>query len=797
MKFSLSWLKDHLETTATLDEISDALTMLGLEVEEIHDPAKALSAFTVAKVISAEKHPDADKLQVCKVATGKGEMQVVCGAPNARAGLTGIFAPEGAYVPGIDMTLKPTQIRGVQSNGMLCSERELEMSDEHKGIIDLEGDFAVGMSAADALGLNDPVIEIAITPNRPDCTGVRGIARDLAAMGIGTLKPETIKPVLGGYDSPTKVALKFEGDPACQLFLGRTVRGVKNGASPEWLQKKLRAIGLRPINALVDITNYMSFDRARPLHVFDADKLTGTVHARMGKAGEKFLALDGKEYEADESMCVIADDKGILGLGGVMGGDATGCTEETTNVFIECALFDPITIATAGRKTGITSDARFRFERGIDPEFAHDGMEMATQLVLDICGGDASSVESAGSVPAWQRQIAFDTGRVRKLTGLDLSDDRIFEILDALGFESNRSSSPAQVTPPSWRPDVHGSADLVEEAVRVHGINEVKPVALPRLHAVAQPILTPMQSRVRLARRALAARGLSEAVTWAFCSKQQAEIFGGGQRVLELANPISSELSDMRPSVLATLVAAAQRNVDRGMRDVALFEVGAQYADETPEGQTMSAAGIRAGTVTRDWAGGQVPDAFTAKADALAALAAAGGPAASVQVSPGAADWYHPGRSGCLTLGPKVLLAMFGELHPRVVGAMGLSGRVMAFEVNLNAIPAPRNKATRAKPPLDAFDLMPVRRDFAFVVDNAVAADALLRAAKSADKKLIADVQVFDLYEGPGIEVGQKSVALEVTLQPRDATLTDKDIESVSEKIVAAVHKATGGTLRG
>jgi phenylalanyl-tRNA synthetase beta chain len=797
MKFSLSWLKDHLETTASLDEIADALTMLGLEVEEIHDPAKALAAFSVARIVAAEQHPNADKLKLCKVATATGEMQVVCGAPNAREGLVGIFAPEGAYVPGIDMTLKPTEIRGVQSNGMMCSERELELSDEHNGIIDLEGDFEVGTPAADALGVNDPVIEIAITPNRPDCTGVRGIARDLAAMGIGTLKPETIAPVAGTFDSPIGVDLKFDGAPACQLFLGRMIKGVKNGPSPDWLQKKLRAIGLRPINALVDITNYMSFDRARPLHVFDADKLTGTVHARMGKPGEKFLALDGKEYEADDSMCVIADDSGMLGLGGVMGGETTGCTEETTNVFVECALFDPITIATAGRKTGITSDARFRFERGVDPEFAHEGMEMATKLILDLCGGEPSNVVSAGDVPDWKRDIAFDTARVRKLTGLALEDDRIFAILDALGFDSDRTASPAKVTPPSWRPDVHGSADLVEEAVRVHGINEVAPTPLPRLNAVAQPILTPMQGRVRQARRALASRGLLEAVTWAFCSKQQAELFGGGAKALELANPISSELSDMRPSILATLAAVAQRNIDRGQRDVALFEVGAQYANETPEGQATCASGLRAGAVSRHWQGAGQPDVFTAKADALAALAAAGAAADNAQVQAGAANWYHPGRSGLLTLGPKVILAQFGELHPRVVEAMGLSGRVAAFEVYLDAIPAPRKKATRSKPPLDAIDLMPVRRDFAFVVTSDIAADKLLRAARSADKKLITDARVFDIYEGTGIEPGSKSVAIEVTLQPRSQTLTDKEIDAVSEKVVAAVVKATGGELRG
>ncbi len=797
MKFTLSWLKEHLDTSASLHEIADALTMLGLEVEEIHDPADALAPFTVAHVISAEKHPNADKLRLCRVETKDGEVQVVCGAPNARTGMKAAFAPTGTYIPGSGITLKPTEIRGVESNGMLCSERELELSEEHDGIIDLDTDAPVGTPIAQVMGLDDPVIEIAITPNRPDCTGVRGIARDLAAAGIGTLKPETIDAVPGKFESGTKVDLKFSGEPACQLFLGRMIRGVKNGPSPDWLQQRLRAIGLRPINALVDITNFMSYDRARPLHVFDADKLTGTVHARMGRKGETFLALDGKEYEADGDMCVIADDSGVLGLGGVMGGEATGCTDETTNVFVECALFDPITIATAGRKTGINSDARFRFERGVDPAFAHDGMEMATKLILDLVGGEPSVIEAAGALPDWRRVISFDPARVKRLTGLEIGTDRVTSILTSLGFEVEGSGSDLRVTPPSWRPDVHGAADLVEEVVRVHGINEVTPTPLPRKAAVAEPILTPMQTRVRNARRALAARGLSEAVTWAFCSKQQAELFGGGDRRLELANPISSELSDMRPSALATLVAAAQRNVDRGIRDVALFEVGPQFADDTEAGQTTAAAGVRAGHVTRDWRGASAPDVFTAKEDALAALAAAGGPAENVQVQQGAAPWYHPGRSGTLTLGPKNVLAFFGELHPRVVEAMGLSGRVAAFEVTLDAIPPSRRKATRAKPALDASDFMPVRRDFAFVVDADVAADKLLRAAKGADKALISGASIFDVFEGASLGEGKKSLAIEVTLQPRDATMTDKEIDAVSDKIIAAVKKATGAELRG
>ena len=796
MKFTLGWLKEHLETAASLGEIAEALTMLGLEVETAYDPADALAAFTVAHVVEAVQHPNADKLRLCRVETAQGEVEVVCGAPNARAGMKAVFAPPGTYIPGSGITLRPTEIRGVASNGMLCSERELELSGEHEGIIELPAEAPVGAPAARVLGLEDPVIEIAITPNRPDCAGVHGIARDLAAAGLGTLRRQTVEPVPGTFESATKVALRFKDTPACPLFLGRMIRGVTNGPSPDWLQRRLRAIGLRPINALVDITNFLTYDRARPLHVFDADKLTGPVHARMGRRGESFLALDGKDYEVDGDMCVIADDGGVLGLGGVMGGEKTGCTEETVNVFVECALFDPVAVATAGRRTGITSDARFRFERGVDPAFAHDGMELATKLILDMAGGEASVVEVAGGLPDWRRTIVFDPAEVKRLTGLAIDPARIAGILQALGFAVAQGEGAFEVGPPSWRPDVHGAADLVEEVVRVHGINRVAPVALPRRAAVAGPILTPMQGRVRNARRALAARGLAEAVTWAFCSKREAELFGGGERVLELANPISSELSDMRPSVLPTLAAAARRNIDRGLRDVALFEVGPQFADDSEAGQTTAAAGLRAGQVTRHWRGAEVADVFTAKQDALAALEAAGAPVDGLQVRQGAAPWYHPGRSGVFALGPKTVLGFFGELHPRVAEAMGLAGRVAAFEVTLDAIPPARRKASRARPALDAADLMPVRRDFAFVVDDDVAADALLRAARGADRKLVVQAVVFDVFAAASLGPGRKSVALEVTLQPRGQTLTDRDIDAVSEKIVAAVAKATGGVLR-
>jgi phenylalanyl-tRNA synthetase beta chain len=810
VKFTLSWLKQPLETDATLDEIAEQLTMLGLEVEGVEDPAKKLASFSVAKVLEAKPHPDADKLQVLKVEAlvdgAVKELQVVCGAPNARVGLTGVFAPSGATIPVNGMVLKPTKIRGVESNGMMCSERELELSNEHEGIIELPGTWAVGTPASEALGANDPVIEIAITPNRPDCLGVYGVARDLAAAGLGRLREGSFPPVEGKFDSPISIRLDFAPgtENACPIFAGRLIRGVKNGPSPEWLQKYLRAVGLRPINALVDITNFISLDRARPLHVYDAAKLTGDIRARLGRKGEKLVALDGKTYDVSPDYCVIADDANVLGFAGVMGGEASGSSEATTDVFIESAYFDPVRTAKTGRATGIISDARYRFERGIDPAFTVPGLELATKMVLELCGGTPSNLIVAGKVPDTHKVIAFDPMRVEKLTGLSLARNESESILKHLGFGvSEKSGGRLEVAVPSWRPDIDGPADLVEEVVRVHGLGNVKSVALPRIHAVAKPVLSTQQRRERLARRALAARGLIETVNWSFISEKQANLFGGGNSApaLKLANPISSDMSHMRPSLLAGLIAAAGRNAARGFADIALFEAGQQFGDETPEGQAFAATGLRRGTARpqgsgRHWQGKAGPvEAMDAKADAEALLAAVGAPA--LQVGADAPAWYHPGRSGTFRLGPKTVVGYFGEIHPRILAEMDVAGPMVAFEIFIGAIPEPKKKATRAKPPLELSDLQPVRRDFAFVVDAKVSAADLLRAARNVDKKLIVDVSLFDVFEGGAMGEGKKSLAIDVTMQPVEKTLTDEEIEAASKKIVAAVEKATGGTLRG
>lgn len=805
MKFTLSWLKEHLETDATLEQISETLTMIGLEVEQITDPAAALKDFTVAHVIKAEPHPDADKLQICLVDTGKEHVQVVCGAPNARTGMKGVFAPAGAYVPGIDLTLKKVKIRGVESNGMLCSERELEMSDEHSGIIDLDGDVQIGTPFSVIAGLNDPVIEIAITPNRPDCLGVHGIARDLAAAGLGALKDGAVKAIAGSFDSPVAIDLKFDEATAdaCPVFAGRYVRNVKNGPSPAWMQQRLKAIGLRPISALVDITNYVTFDRGRPLHVYDADKITGTIHARLGQADDcEFTALDGKTYQPDAESCVIADDSGPLGFGGIIGGEMSGSSGETVNVLIESAYFDHIRTALTGRRFGIESDARYRFERGIDPDFTLPGLELATKLVVEICGGEPSHNVVAGSPPETSNMIDFNTSEVKRLTGAELDDVEISHILKKLGFWVAGRGNAIKVAAPGWRPDIHEQACLVEEVIRIAGMDRMPCEPLSRLHAVAEPVLTGQQMRARKARRALAGRGMVEAVTWSFIPREQSRRFGGGSDDLEIVNPISSEMTSMRPSLLPGLLTAAQRNGDRGFADLALFEVGQIYSGERPEDQIIAASGVRRGSAKltgsgRHWSGaaGQV-DVFDARADAISALAAAGAPVDNLQIAAEAPAWYHPGRSGVLRLGPKNTLAHFGELHPAALTALGVSGPLVGFEVFPDAIPARRAKGNSGAP-LDLHDLQTVRRDFAFVVEHNVRAGDLIRAARGADRELITDVRLFDVFTGGNLAEGQKSLAIEVTLQPKLQTLTDSEIDAVAAKVVRQVEKATGGTLRG
>ena len=801
MKITLGWLKEHLDTDASLSDLTDRLTMLGLEIESVNERSAGLEGFVVGHVIEAVKHPDADKLQICTVDNGSETLAVVCGAPNARTGMKGVFAASGSYIPGLDVTLKKAEIRGVESNGMLLSEREMGLSDEHEGIVELADDAPVGASAVQVMGLDDPVIDIAITPNRGDCLGVRGIARDLAASGMGTLKPLASEPVSGTFASPINVLIDLDSDvaDACPQFVGRYIRGVKNVESPKWLKDKLLAIGLRPISALVDITNLMTIEHCRPLHVFDADKVKGDIHVRMARPGETMLALNEKEYELDAGMTVVADDNDAESVGGVMGGERSGVTDETVNVFVEAALFDPIRTAITGRKLNLQSDARFRFERGIDSAFLKTGMEIGTQYILDMCGGEASELVIAGAEPDRKLIIPFRPARVAQLAGVDVAIDEMKRILDVLGFSVTGDGETLDVSVPTWRSDIVGEACLVEEIVRVHGYDRLPMVSLPRIEAVPHPALNTEQRRRADVRRVLASRGLVEAVTLSFMQADHAGLFGGCSEDLVLVNPISSELGVMRPSILPNLIAAAGRNADMGVADCLLFEIGPQFRSDEPDGQDMVASGLRSGrSGRRNWAEQARPvDVFDAKADALAALAAAGAPTDKLQtMTDTAPGWYHPGRSGTLNLGPKTVLAAFGEVHPGVLAKMDVKGPVVGFEVYLDNLPKAKKSKGTTRPLLRLSLLHPVKRDFAFVVDSDVRADAVARAALSADKGLITDVSVFDVFAGGNLGEGRKSLAINVTLQPTDKTLTDEEIDAVSGKVVAAVNKATGGTLR-
>ncbi len=798
MKFTLSWLKDHLDTTASVDEIAEALTDLGLEVEEISNPLDKLSAFTLAKVIKAEQHPDADRLRVCTVATDEGEKQIVCGAPNAREGITVVLAKPGDYVPGIDTTLKVGKIRGVESHGMMASERELELSDEHDGIIELPSG-EVGERFIDWLATNepakvDPVIDIAITPNRQDALGVRGIARDLAARGLGTLKPAKEAQVDGEYPSPIKVSIDEDARDGCLIFAGRLIRNVTNGPSPQWLQDRLRAIGLRPISALVDITNFFTFDQNRPLHVFDADKVSGDLRIHRAKGGETLVGLDEKEYTFSDGQIVISDDAGIESIAGIMGGLATGCTGETTNVFLEAAVWDHIQIAYTGRALKINSDARYRNERGIDPEFNMPAVDLATQMILDLCGGEPSSVVTAGAVPDTTRSYKLDPARVISLVGMEIPESEQRQTLTKLGFKLE--GNMAQV--PSWRMDVQGEADLVEEVARIASLTKLQGKPMRRVQdGVPRPVLTPAQQRQQAARRTCAGLGYNECVTYSFIDQASAALFAGGSDATMLENPISSEMSHMRPDLLPGLLQAAARNQSRGFSDFRLFEVGPAFHGGEPMEEHMQIAGILVGrTGPKDVHGAsRAVDLFDVKADAEAVLAAIGAPA-KVQILRDGAAWWHPGRHGRICLGPKKMLGVFGELHPKVLAAMDVKGPVMAFTIWPEEVPAARRKAT-ARPALQASDLQAVERDFAFVVDSEVEALTLVNAAAGADKGLIENVRVFDEFIGGSLGEGKKSLAITVRLQPSDKTLKDADIEAVSAKIVEKVGKATGGTLRG
>lgn len=799
MKFTLSWLKDHLETDASLADIGKALTSIGLEVEDIIDPATTLTGFVTGHVQTAEKHPDADRLRLCTVDIGERMLQVVCGAPNARAGIKVAVAVPGCVIPATGDVLKKGTVRGQESQGMMCSSRELCLDEDHDGIIELPGDTPVGIPLATALSL-DPMLDIAVTPNRADCLGVRGVARDLAAAGLGTLKPDPIAatPVLTTLVSGLSLIrdLPAEADDACPYFAGRLIHGVRNGESPAWLKNHLTAIGLRPISALVDITNYITFGWNRPLHVFDAGQISGPLTVRMAREGETLLALNDRICALDPSMVVIADAKGVQSIGGVIGGKESGCTEHTTDVIVEAALFDPARIAAAGRRLNIVSDARYRFERGVDPASVTEGMGRATRLILDLCGGEAGHIVTIGKEPSWRKSVTLRPERVEKLVGMTVDPDRMVALLNRLGCTPRLENGIIHTTPPSWRVDLVSEHDLVEEIARLHGYDSLEAVPLPRV-SMPIPVLTPRQKATRLVARTLAARGLHETVTWSFMYGEHTKAFGGGQHGLRLANPISADLDAMRPSILPNLIEAAGRNAARGIADLGLFEIGPQFHGERPGEQKLMATGLRAGkTGPRHWDTRPRPvDAFDARADAVAALEAAGAPTTNLQVSTDAPDWYHPGRSGCLRLGPTVV-ATFGEIHPRVQKMLDTKGTLVGFEVFLEALPLPRNKSGKARPLLKVSPFQAADRDFAFVVNKDVSAEIMLRAARGADKALIASVSVFDVYEGQNVPEGQKSVALSATLQPMERTLTDEDIEAVCHKIVSAVEKASGGTQR-
>lgn len=796
MKFTLSWLKTYLETDADLNAISEKLTAIGLEVEDIHDPTAELKPFVIARIEKAEQHPNADKLRVCTVNNGTETVQVVCGAPNAVTGLVGAFAPSGCTIPTNGLKLKPTNIRGVDSNGMMCSERELGLGDDHDGIIDLPKDAPVGSSFADYMKLNDPLIEIAITPNHQDALGVYGIARDLAAAGLGKLIKADISKIKGTFESPIKVHL--ENKEACPVFAGRYIRGVKNGPSPEWMQRRLISLGMKPISALVDITNFMTMDYGRPLHVFDADNIKGDLKVRLSKSGEKLIALDDKEYTFDDEMCIIEDDVAINSIGGVMGGADSGTYETTTNVFLECAWFDPVRTAMTGRKLGIESDARYRFERGVDPATVEDGIEIATRLILEMCGGEASEVTLSGTAPEISKTLSMRPERVRELGGVDIEKTEVIDILTRLGFSVVNSGATLDVTTPSWRCDIDREPDLVEEVLRIHGYDKIIVEPLPASSREIVTGLSPMQRRIRMVKRTAAGRGLREAVTWSFMPSEQAKLFTDLDPDLILDNPVSSDLDAMRPNLLPNLISAAGRNVDRGIKNIALFEAGNQFSSDKPDGQHYVIAGIRRGQRhERHWQ--KAPenvDVYDAKADAVAILTSIGINASTAQVVAEAPAWYHPGRSGVIRLGPKNIMAFFGEIHPTFLKNLDIEGPLVGFEVMISNIPLPRTKAGSSRGALKVSDFQAVERDFAFVVNKEVLSEQIIKVIKSVDKKLIDNISVFDIYQGPGIDDDKKSVAVNVRLQPAEKTMTDEEIDTIRQQIITAVDKKTGGKLR-
>ena len=799
MKFTWNWLKDHLDTTATMEEILDVLPMIGLEVEDVDNPAERLASFTVAEIVSATRHPNADKLQVCSVNTGKETLQIVCGAPNARAGLKTILAVPGTYIPGLDITIKKGDIRGEESHGMLCSASELGISEDHDGIMELPNDATIGMGAAEAAGLDDPMIEIAITPNRGDCLGVRGVARDLAAAGYGTLKPLDFSDEEGSFESDIRWAVETSDPAACPLVTGRHFKGITNQPSPQWMQQRLTAIGQRPIDVLVDITNYIMFDIGRPLHAYDAQKIAGgQLTIRHAKSGESLTALNEKTYQLDDEMIVICDDNGPDDIAGVMGGDRTGVSETTTEMFLEIAIFDPVSVAITGRKLNLHSDARYRFERGLDTDGPTAFAGYITRMVKSLTGASASHLVVAGSGVAPIEPIAFHTSSVKALTGVDVPSHKQEEILAILGFTIAKDSDDDwQVTRPTWRPDVHGKADVIEEIIRIYGYEHLPMLSLPRDEMIAKPSVSKLQRRTNYLRRALVARDYIEAVTFSFMKEEDAVLFGGGDESLRLANPISADLNMMRPSILPNLLQAVGRNVRRGSQDLCFFEVGPVFEGVAADKQYHMCSGVRQGRMrAADWRyQNEMVSVFDVKADLLSALAAIGVSIDNLQITSDAPDYYHPGRSGALVQG-RTVLGYFGEIHPAIAQHFDVKGACAGFELFFQSVPTPKDKGP-AKPLLSMNSLQALSRDFAFVVDETISADALMRAVKAGGKPFVSDVRIFDVYAGEKMEDGKKSVALNVTIQPQKATLVDAEIVEISDKIIASVAKNCGGQIRG
>ena len=794
MKFTLSWLKEHLDTNATVEEIAERLTSIGLEVEEVYNPAASLNGFVTAKVEKCEMHPDSDHLHLLSVNNGKEMLQVVCGAPNVKLGTIGIFASVGTVIPCYNEKLTVGKIRGVESFGMLCSEKELCIGDDHNGIIELPADTKIGAPAADILNI-DPVIEISITPNRAECLGVRGVARDLAASGLGTLKPLEIKKTNASFKCP--INIRVEAADACPVYTGRYIKGVNNHAeTPKWMKDRLSAIGLHPISPLVDVTNYLNYDLARPLHVFDADKLKGDLVIRMAKDGELFTSLEDKEYKLDNQSLGICDDDGVQCLGGVMGGIAKGCSADTVNVLLESASFNPECIARTGRHFQIESDSRYRYERWVDPNSNVMGSDYATSLILDICGGEASEIVICGQENYCAKPVTLRYERIKTLAGIDVSKEEILRILTALGFKLTDKGNKVEAISPTWRGDIEFEADLVEEVVRMVGLDNIPATSLPHEN-FPQLTLSSKQQRSVIVRHELASRGMYETVTWSFTDSKLCQPFRKGREAVLLMNPIASELDEMRPSVLPNLLLAAHNNIARGLNNVSLFEVGPEFYGCRPTEQGSVVAGVRCGmTSNKHWSGNErAYDVFDAKADALAAIAAANGPWDSAQITTDAPEYYHPKRSGTFRLGKNVL-AYFGEIHPAVLKVYDIDCRVMAFEVFLDNIPLPRGGAGKAKKKLELINLQSVDKDLAFVVSKDVAAANIIAAAKNADRQYISDVNIFDIFEGGNLPEDKKSVALTVTFQPKEKTFTAQELDGLMKKVILEVGKKVDGVLR-